>query len=165
MSKKLTFIAENENIEITTESIKEIALISNGDMRRGIMLLQNLKYLNKAIKITDIYEVANMVLNSSLNKIIDICIIDRTSDIKSVVKLANDFRKSGYPINSVLKQLNLAIVASDVLSNKMKSLIALHLSNTEKRLLNGADEYLQLLNVFTLIKSIALDIDTVYNNV
>lgn len=155
MTDKLTFIAQNESLQITNEAVNQISIISNGDMRRAIMLLQNLKYLNKSITITDIYEIANMVLSDSLMKIIDVCIIDKTNDINKVVKLANFFRMSGYPINSIIKQLNLLIVNDKILTDKMKALICIHISNTEKRLLDGADEYLQLLSIFMYIKNVS----------
>ena len=44
----------------------------------------------------------------------------------------------------------------------MKSIISIHFAKTEKRLIDGADEYLQLLSVLMCIKSVSLNLDSVY---
>jgi Replication factor C C-terminal domain len=45
----------------------------------------------------------------------------------------------------------------------MKSQICLHISNTEKRLIDGADEYLQLLSIFMCIKSAVINVESIYS--
>ena len=59
MENKLKFIAQKENISITDNAIGVIMENSNGDMRKGIMFLQNLYYLNKPIIKSDVYTIVN----------------------------------------------------------------------------------------------------------
>lgn len=165
MYDKLTLISEKEKMEITREAIEKISNISNGDMRKAIMLLQNLKYLNKSVQINDIYTVANMVDISLLQKVIEKCVMDKTENILEITKMANFFRMTGYPLNSILRQINQLIINDKTFTDNMKSLVCIHISNTEKRLLDGADEYLQLLSVFMCIKSISLDYDSIYQKI
>jgi len=45
MVKKLTEIAENEKMKLNNENYQTIIEISNGDMRKAVVILQNIKYL------------------------------------------------------------------------------------------------------------------------
>ena len=44
----------------------------------------------------------------------------------------------------------------------MKAIYVYHISKTEKRLIDGADEYLQLFSIFMCIKSIVLGENSIY---
>ena len=164
MSDKLKIISNKENMIITDDAIKMISVVSNGDMRKGIMLLQNLNYFNKKIDIIDVYEASNMIPVDKINNIINIC-INKSLDKKlcKIIKIANDFIKSGYPMNNILSQLTDQIIDSEEITDNAKSVICLHISNTEKRLIDGSDEYLQLLSILMCIKSVINDIDSVYS--
>lgn len=162
MSIKLRSIADCENIQINDEAINEISKISNGDMRKAIMLIQNLNYLDKPIDIEEVHEMANMVPVEKMNNIIDVCVSDKANPIE-IHNLANDFNMNGYPISIVLLQLVDFIINNTVLDNKKKSKICLHISKTEKRLIDGSDEYLQLLSIFMCIKCVTMDITSIYD--
>lgn len=161
MSNKLKNIAKNEKVNINDEAINTISLISNGDMRKGIMLLQNLNYLGKAIEIEDVYNMANMVPFNKMESIINVC-VNNSLNIMEIRQLANDFNTNGYPINIVLLQLIEHIIKNENITDNQKSLICRHISKTEKRLIDGSDEYLQLLSIFMNIKCVVLKIDSVY---
>ena len=161
MINKLTNISCKEKMIITDSAIKIISNVSNGDMRKAIMLLQNLNYLNKDITDNDVFGIANMVPIERINDIIYKC-VDNSTNTLDVRNLANEFSMSGYPINIILSQLVECIIKNQVLDDKMKSRICLHISNTEKRLIDGADEYLQLLSIFMCIKSIMINIESIY---
>lgn len=161
MSNKLTNIAKNEKVNINDEAINTISLISNGDMRKGIMLLQNLNYLGKAIEIEDVYNMANMVPFNKMESIINVC-VNNSLNIMEIRQLVNDFNTNGYPINIVLLQLIEHIIKNENINDTQKSLICRHISKTEKRLIDGSDEYLQLLSIFMNIKCVILKIDSVY---
>lgn len=161
MMDKLIDIADKEKMVITNHAVKIISNVSNGDMRKAIMLLQNLNYLNKNIDIYDVYEIANMVPCAKMNEIINKCVNDSTNTL-SIRNLANEFSMSGYPINIILSQLIDCIVKNKDINDKMKSQICLHIANTEKRLIDGADEYLQLLSIFMCIKSVVINIESIY---
>ena len=163
MTEKLTAIASNENMKINKEALTEISSVSNGDMRKAIMLLQNLNYLNKQIDINDVYEMSSMMPMDKLKNIINISInnIKNTAEIKL---LTNEFIVNGYPLNIILTQLTELIVKDPNINDKMKAVICLHIANTERRLIDGADEYLQLLSIFMCIKTTILKMDSVYNS-
>ena len=162
MAERLSFIAKQENVNISKLAINKIANISNGDMRKGIMLLQNLSYqsdVNTKVTIDNVLNMANMVPLNEIKDIINSCISNKSKNSLEVRNKTNELVMKGYPTNIMLSQLVEYIIQSDKLTDKMKSIICYHISLTEKRLVDGSDEYLQLLSVFMCIKSASLGID------
>jgi replication factor C subunit 2/4 len=161
MLDKLEYIAKEENLNITRSTLNLVTDISNGDMRKAIMLLQNLQYVpnenpDKLIDANCVYEIANYIDQDHLDRITKLCIDSVKSDAKKVMKLTNSIRMTGYPIHNIMKQLHELIINNAKLTDKMKSIICLHLAETEKRLVDGSDEFLQLLSALMCIKSTSL---------
>jgi replication factor C subunit 2/4 len=115
------------------------------------MLLQNLNYLNKNIDVSDVNEVACVI---PIEKIINILTVCKNENIIKIKYLVHDLINNGYPINNILVQLNELIIFDDHISDLIKSQICLCISNAEKSLVDGADEYLQLLNIFIFMKKL-----------
>ena len=154
MFEKLDFIAKKENVNVNNEALKTICSISNGDMRKAIMILQNANYLEKNININDIYRLANVFSFDKLKTIVLIC-KDVNTTANKLQLIANKFKMSGFTINNILYNL-MSIIIDDVdLDDMMKSKICFYISNTEKQINDGASEYLQLLSVLVCIKNIA----------
>lgn len=161
---KLSFIAKKENLKLKKESMNIITNIVRGDMRKAIMLLQNLQYVNhgKIIEPEHVYEIASCINKNKLKLIEQICIDNKTDNINKIVELTDKIKSVGYPMNNVINRVNYMIITNEKLSDKQKSYICLHLAKTEKRLIDGADEFLQLLSIFMCIKSISMNHDTIY---
>lgn len=162
MFTRLQFIAGNEKMDIEEGALRTISNVTNGDMRKGIMLLQNLNYLDKKINMEDVLEISNRVPINKITNVISVCINDKSNRIGKVKELADQFIMNGYPINILLSQLVEQIVKNKELDNKQKSLICYHVSMTEKRLIDGGDEYLQLFSVLMCIKCVMQKEDCVY---
>jgi len=168
MIKRLNFIAQNENIAINNTVIKTISNIVDGDMRKAIMLLQNLKYMEKfkkKITVSDIYDMVGYMPIKILNKIQQICIFDKNTDFKKIIKLTQYIKLNGYPIHNIIKQIQHIIKNNDDLTDNMKSLICMHFATTEKRLIDKGNEYLQLLSVMMCIRSVVTGASTIYSSV
>lgn len=167
MIKKLTFISEQENLNLDDETLKVVTSISCGDMRKAIMLLQNLQYVmlnNEKITTEHVYETASCISIEKLKKIENICIKNKDKNIKDIIKLTHEIRLLGYSIFNIINQISNMITNCDLLTDKMKSYISLHFAKTEKRLYDGGDEFLQLLSIFTCIKSVSMEISSIYTN-
>lgn len=160
MTKKLTFIAGNEKMNITGDAIEMINNVSFGDMRKGITILQNLNYLKKEIGVEDVCEIACIIPSSVLHDIINTCINMRANDITN---LTNELIKKGYPLTNILNQLVMLIANDTNLTDVMKANICIYISNTEMRLTGGADEFMQLLSVFMCIKNVSNRLKSVYD--
>lgn len=152
--KKLKSISNLENIKISDECLNTVVDISNGDVRKSIMSLQNLKYIinyKKKIEPSDIIHITGTVKNYHFKNFWKKCITGSVSDIRN---LALYIRRKGFPVKSFLTFLKNCIIKSE-LSDKKISLISIELSQTDRRLTEGANEYIQLLNILLYTNKIA----------
>jgi replication factor C subunit 2/4 len=155
INDKLNYIAEKENMIVSNDIINAISNISKGDLRRSIMTLQNLNYLYKYkgnISVTDVYDITNMLPINDLNNIWDIC-NSNEPDIIYLIELTNKLIESGYPIDNILYQLKNKTIDS-IITDYQKSLICIQLHITEKRLIEGSNEYIQLFSILSFIKGV-----------
>jgi len=145
--KKLTTIAKNENINIDDSCINKIVEISDGDVRRSIMTLQNTKYIiNYAKTVTprDIIIMTGGIEDTKLKNFWKVCSSGSINDVK---KLALSIKRGGYHVKNILNYLHKFLLADKALNSKKKSKISLELCQTDKKLTEGSDEYLQILNI------------------
>lgn len=150
MFDRLVYITKKENINISDKNLNIIAEQSNGDMRKAIIYLQNLQYLSVS-QITDtiIYNLTNVINPAIITDIINnLCFTNRDT-IMELMDRINDI--CGYNINDALINI---ILSTEKLDDIQKEQICLCIGDTEKNLINGADEYLQYCNVFSFIKAV-----------
>lgn len=153
MYTKLKYIAENEKMNIAKDIIDAIIKLSDGDMRKGIMLLQNLKYIQSyqdKIDVHTVYELANRVPEDIIEQINQSCVV-RNRSVKHIMGLTQKIKSYGYPIDNVVAQIHELVVESEFLSDKAKAVICMEFGRVETRLIEGADEYLQLMNILMCI--------------
>lgn len=159
MKNKLIDIAEKEKLQCNEECIDVVIEISCGDMRKAITFLQNLKYisrLRKNLTVDNVYEIANCIPKKDINQIWKLCKKKtKGSDISNIVKCTLHIQKLGYPIFNVMRQINKCLLDDTKLDDIQKSNIGLELANFEKLLSEGADEYLQILNLFAFINIVS----------
>jgi replication factor C subunit 2/4 len=146
MIDKLKTISKTEKIVVNNKCLKKIAEISKGDVRKGIMILQNLKYVSKYkknIEPSDVLNVSGGVDVASLKQFWTICC---KGNVMNIVNLTQHIMREGFVIESILLHVKDCILSSKI-SDSLKSKIAIEIANTESRLIDGSDEYLQLLNL------------------
>jgi replication factor C subunit 2/4 len=156
---KLEEICLKENFNIENKILKKIYYISKGDVRKSIMILQNLKYIydfqDSKISVQDIYNMTGYVSKKLIKKIYMKC-TDPSCNLINIMKYVDYLKLKGYPVNSILFTLNEIVLEDMELSDGDKSKIFYNMSITEKKLNDGSDEFIQLLNVFTYISNIIL---------
>jgi replication factor C subunit 2/4 len=151
--KRLKIIANNENLKITNDIINEITNLSDGDLRRAIMTLQNLKYIlkyDKKITTTEIIKLTGGIDNNIIENIWNTCMNGTIQDVRMVTI---NICREGYQIKNVLNLIKNKLIECN-LSDDKKSILALELCNVDKRLIESSDEYLQLLNILVLINTV-----------
>ena len=165
IAEKMKFISLKEGMILSDEIINIISKSAMGDVRRAIMLLQNMLYIYKIKKgnivCDDVYELTNVIPMSIINNIWSICIDKNIINISDMINVADDLKKYGYPANTILDQFKNKIINCDLPDTK-KSLIVIQISVTERRLIEGAHEYIQLLNLLCYMKGIICDIINYY---
>ena len=154
---KLEDICRKENFNLDKNILKNINSISKGDTRKSIMILQNLKYIydfkNGNITKNDIYNITGYISIEIIQKIFLKC-ISKNSTLDDIFMIIDFLKLKGYPVNSILFSLNKIILDYKDLNDDVKSKIFYNLSITEKKLNDGADEYIQMTNVFSYIYNI-----------
>jgi replication factor C subunit 2/4 len=149
--EKLKYISNRENILIDEQGLDSLATIANGDLRKSILILQNVKYLkinqnDKNISNKDIYDMCKYIGDEKLLYYINS--IKTDSNINNIIGITNDIFNNGYIINSVIIKIIDFLIGSPEISDKKKSPLLFEMSNIEKNINDGADEYIQLLKIF-----------------
>jgi replication factor C subunit 2/4 len=156
---KLRYISAKENIQIDDEGLESLANISNGDLRKSILILQNVKYLKidseqKNISNSDIYDMCKYISDSQINKYIELIIKDKSTS--NIINVTNDIFNNGYIINSIIIKIICYLVSNTKISDKSKSQLLFEMSTIEKNINDGADEYIQLLKIFISLSMLKL---------
>uniref|UniRef100_A0A3Q3AGM2 Replication factor C (activator 1) 4 n=1 Tax=Kryptolebias marmoratus TaxID=37003 RepID=A0A3Q3AGM2_KRYMA len=120
--ERLLEICEKENLKYTKESITTLVHLSEGDLRKAITFLQSAARLSTDKKITD----------------------------HVIVEIAGNMVDEGYAATQILTQLHDSILEQDI-SDKQKSAITEKMAVVGKCLADGADEYLQILSLCSVI--------------
>jgi len=158
MMEKLIHVSKNENINIDRQCLDKIIEISDGDLRTAITMLQNAQYIKSNITIESICEIANIFPDNYLKKIERVCIVSKKSDLRPVLSLAKEIKRSGFPVQKVIRFIHKMIIHNNIADDNQKSLMSFAISDSEKKLINGTDEYVELVNILSTIKGIMVGI-------
>jgi replication factor C subunit 2/4 len=156
MTDKLKYICSKENLDIEHKILDKISDISKGDARKAIMVLQNLKYVydyKKKIDIDDVYSIVGYVKESDINPLLEDSLSSKLS-VSRLIDKVNTFYRCGYSITSIMEHIRNYISLNKKIDDTKKCKIIYHLGICEKRLMDGANESLQLLNIFTYIHGV-----------
>lgn len=153
MKERLQRIAHNEHLNIENDIFDTIIDIVDGDLRKGIMLLQNVKYINlpeHPVSIDDVYDLDGFVPH----KIIDKLIIQCEHKGIDIIALSKDFYSKGYSIKKLCEQLSPIIATHNYVKDKCKSDILIKIAKICERLNDGSSEYIQLVNLLMFMQHI-----------
>jgi len=153
---KMRFIADKENLKISDDNLNLITSISKGDMRKSIIILQNLKYIGKdIIEEQDIYDASNTINKNDIQKIINLCVDDVMSDcefMENLNKSIKDVMGKSYPIDSILNRISEQVIDLNI-DEKDKAIICLLMSISNKQIIDGGNERLQILKIFMFMRN------------
>jgi replication factor C subunit 2/4 len=150
MVYRLKQIAYKEKIKLSDECFDKIFQISEGDARRSIMLLQNVKYLYKFKNIITTKDLDELVGSTSIEDLELIWEKTINSQISDLIELSKYIKSQSINISELLhfikeKIMNLKI--KDEVKSKLITIIA----NTESKLLERGDEFINVLYVLSEI--------------
>ncbi|KAK9966930.1 hypothetical protein ABG768_004006 [Culter alburnus] len=147
--ERLLEICGKENLKYSKDGIEALVKVSEGDLRKAITYLQSAARLNAEREITEqiIIEIAGVVPPKVIETLLQTCYRGAFEKLELAVK---DLIDQGYAANNVLNQLH-DVIIEEKLSDKQKSVIAEKMAEVDKCLSDGADEYLQLLSLCSVI--------------
>ncbi|KAJ5066889.1 replication factor c subunit 4 [Anaeramoeba ignava] len=172
MQERLNFIAKTEGIEIEEKALEALMESSQGDLRKAITILQSTsKMISKKttqskpeekkmaieeedtnietepnVKITEelIFDVSCSVPLSVVKEFIESC---KASSINELVTTCQKLINSAFSIPQILLLSLKMIIEDNFLNNLQKAEICEKISEIESRLIDGADELLQLMEL------------------
>jgi replication factor C small subunit len=141
-----------EKIKVDNKVIDALHEISNGDVRRMENLLQSCAAINKKISESLIYEIASAAKPREVLEILELSV--KPNFIKARDLLLNTMLKHGLSGLDIIKQIQ-AEIWNLKLSDTEKIKLIERCGETEFRMVEGSDEFLQLealLANFALVK-------------
>jgi replication factor C subunit 2/4 len=153
--ERLKMIARKEKIEISKDHLEILINKSNGDMRKSISFLQNIKYrykFKKSISDKDITDVCAIIPKDVITKISNACLGGKMS-IDQIVSLAREIYFCSYVSIDIIDLLKDKVIENDSIKDVTKAVILLKIGEVENNIINGSDEYIQMMNIFTQINN------------
>ena len=148
IKSKITEISKKEKININESGIDALVEIASGDLRKGILLLQNIKYLNKEnISDVDIYDNCRFISTKRFTEYMDLLKIKEFSEVISIIT------SDCYTIQSILNR-SVEYVTLHIPHSEKKIQFLFELSDIDKKINDNADEYIQLVKLFLWINHI-----------
>lgn len=170
---RLKYIVGQEEIALDNEDVlEEVLNISNGDLRKAITYLQSAARLHASFnnridangdiemvdadtksKITkdSVQEIAGVLPEASLDQIISAI---ESLDTRTILQKIEEIVLQGWSAQQVVDQLHDKFILNDSLESSTKNKIAKILFETDRKLNNGTDEHIQLLNLCLQIKKV-----------
>jgi replication factor C subunit 2/4 len=153
---RLLHIVAEEKVKFHDGVIKALIKTSEGDLRRAITCLQScvrLKGKEHTLTAEDVLEISGVVPDNWITKLYDAC---QTGNYDKIDTYVEEVSRNGFPAAKIIDQFfQFTLDAQDIDDNK-KAKIFMKISECNYRLLDGASEYLQLMDFgTTVMRSVA----------
>lgn len=152
--ERLQLIANTEKVQIEPEALQSIVEISAGDMRRAITTLQScfrLKGTSHRITSADVLEMSGIVPEKYLQEYIEVC---QSGDYNKLHDFVTNLGYEAYSSGQLIEQMNDYIIKSDYLTDMQKAVIGERLGECAYRVLDGGNEYLQVMDLGAVIMKV-----------
>ncbi|GAB0093072.1 ESCRT-II complex subunit VPS25 [Sergentomyia squamirostris] len=146
--ERLKFICREEKVNIDDDALEVIIECSGGDLRRAITVLQSSHRLfgstEEKISKEHVLEISGIIPHHYLEEFLEIC---RSQDYSKLERYVENLSYDAYSVGQLLEQLNDFIIGHGRLTNKQKCILGEKIAECSFRLLNGASEYLQIMDL------------------
>lgn len=105
MVKRLKYIAKEEKIKVSSSILKVIYKVSQGDLRKGINILQSVS-LNNITSKKSCYKIMGYPTEEEIQELINVLVDDTINFNDSLIKVNDIILANGYSINIILKELS-----------------------------------------------------------
>ncbi|KAM9905493.1 hypothetical protein OXX59_001787 [Metschnikowia pulcherrima] len=160
---RLSHIADAEAVRVESPQVyDELIRVSNGDLRKAITYLQSAARLDACLQtenddmspgvsVDSVREIAGVVDQPLMTSLVE-CL--RRKNTAQIAEMVHSVVLSGWSAQQVSDQLHDLLLLDDTLSSAQKNNIAQALFETDRRLNNGTDEHIQLLNLALLVSAV-----------
>lgn len=150
LDDRLHHICKEEKVSCGDGVFEVIRKVSGGDLRKAITYLQSSARLKIDEEVTteDIHNIAGVVPETAVEKILE---LTKSGNYSKLQKGIQELTHEAYSAAQILEQLHDIVLGDTVLPDKQKSVIMEQIAKTDSCLLDGADEYLQIMSLGTVI--------------
>lgn len=142
---RIRYICSQEGVELDDGSLETLGNVSGGDMRKAITTLQSaVRLKGSPVAPMTLLDVAGTVPAQVAHLILD---TSKTEPFQKLETVIGDIIADGYPAQEILLKLQEVLLSDDSIPETTRGDILLRLAEADKTLMDGSDEYLQLLAV------------------
>jgi replication factor C subunit 2/4 len=155
MKERLSSIAQAEGCKDSVKNVLDQVLeIADGDMRRAVTTLQSIHTLSLGEGLTIdsnvIAEIVGCTPPATVENLWQACTSGTFDTMQAAVE---EFCASGFSAQLLLRSLVRKLVEDPALTEACKADIAIRMAEAEKNMIDGADEYLQLMTLCSLVQT------------
>ncbi|KAI3556306.1 replication factor C [Colletotrichum abscissum] len=170
--KRLEDISENEGVQLEEGAVDALIKCSEGDLRKAITFLQSAARLvgagekdaaggdamdvdKKPVTVKIIEDIAGVIPDKTIETLVSAIRPQGAADTYAgVAKVVEDMVADGWSAGQVVTQLYQALVFDETIPDVQKNKIVLIFSEVDKRLVDGADEHLSILDLALRISGV-----------
>ncbi|KAK9699498.1 hypothetical protein RND81_08G177400 [Saponaria officinalis] len=145
MNGRILHICNEEGLNLDPQALPTLSSISQGDLRRAITYLQGAARLyGSNISSKDLISVSGVIPPEIVQNLLAAC---KSGNFDLANNEVNDIISEGYPVSQMISQLFDLIVVDNSYTDEQKARVFKQMGEADKCLVDGGDEYLQLLDV------------------
>ncbi|SCV02156.1 LANO_0F15588g1_1 [Lachancea nothofagi CBS 11611] len=146
---RLKYVASQESLKFDDGVLEKVLDISQGDLRRAIMLLQSSSKLVKHLDPPLITSLAVDELAGTVpNELIDTLTTKIASmDFNDIMSCVASLERSGWSGAAVTNQLHEYYINNDQFATRFKNAVSWIIFDSDSKLTNGGNEHIQLANL------------------
>ncbi|TGO68256.1 hypothetical protein BOTNAR_0027g00120 [Botryotinia narcissicola] len=168
-------IADKEGVRLEEGAVEALIKCSEGDLRKAITYLQSAARLvgavspegeerhnadkmdvdEKMVTVSSVEDIAGVIPDNTIEKLVK-AMQPRSRGVvyEAVSKVVDDMVADGWSGTQVVSQLYQTIINSELIADSHKNKIVALFSEADKRLMDGADEHLTILDLSLRISNI-----------
>lgn len=141
LAKRLEHIAKGEGVHVDREAIDVVVLLSEGDVRNAINMLQAAASTGKKVTAETIYEITSRAKPKEVKELLELALANSFPEARK--RLEDLLIKQGLAGLDVIREIHSAVFSLD-LPDADKIALVDKVGEYEFRLVEGADERIQL---------------------
>ncbi|KAI9812432.1 MAG: Subunit of heteropentameric Replication factor C (RF-C) [Pycnora praestabilis] len=182
--KRLEEIADREGVRVDPGVVETLIKCSEGDLRKAITFLQSAARLvgakqelqretkgkgegaddaamdvdstnNAVVTVSSVEEIAGVIPDKAIDRLLQ-AMQPRTSGVvyEVVARVVTDMIADGWSATQIVLQMYQQVVFDDTITDRRKNKIVMFFSEIDKRLIDGADEHLTILDLALRISGV-----------
>lgn len=139
-----------EGVELGEGALETLGNVSGGDMRKAITTLQSAFRLNGSPVIPQtIMDVAGTIPKDVAESLVENC---KMAPFQKVQECVENILADGFPAQEILLKIQGLVLTDTSIGENARAKILIKLAEADKELVDGSDEYLQILSLASYIQ-------------